>query len=274
MRVFRSGVFLTLALLSAACTQKPASIDISPKKVTIYGLERSQRLTGRILDKKGRALEVGTPSWSSSDPGVVAAEVGGRLVAKKEGRASVRAEYGGVSAEVPVEIVDISAVEIFPPFVSLTGPAGTMYPLSAAIRNSKREPVAMAPTWISLDPKVATVSADGQATSVAAGTTTIVAKVGDLQGASEVRVTLRQIGRLEIRPETALVRVGESQKFQAVAYAPDGTPIPDIAAVFRSTNPAVASVDASGTASGLSTGSTTIRAELGAAAAEAALLVN
>jgi uncharacterized protein YjdB len=149
-----------------------------------------------------------------------------------------------------------------------------MYPLSAAIRNSKREPVAMAPTWISLDPKVATVSADGQATSVAAGTTTIVAKVGDLQGASEVRVTLRQIGRLEIRPETALVRVGESQKFQAVAYAPDGTPIPDIAAVFRSTNPAVASVDASGTASGLSTGSTTIRAELGAAAAEAALLVN
>jgi uncharacterized protein YjdB len=275
MRVSRLVFWLVPVLLSASCSQKPAAIDISPKEVKIYGLERSQRLTGRVLDRAGQPLEQGgTPSWSSSNPEVVTAEAGGRLVAKKEGKATVTAEYAGIRAQVPVEVVDVSTVEVSPLVAPLTGPVGTRFPLTATIKNSRQEPVSMAPAWTSLDPKVATVSSDGLVTSVGPGTTTVLAKIGDLQAAAEIQVSLREIARLELRPETALVRVGDSQRFQVTAYGPDGAAIPDVVAVFRSSNPTVATVDSSGTASGLAVGTAIIRAELAGASAESTLLVN
>src|SRR5947208_14188972 len=113
MRLVRLGIgALASVLFAAACSRKPATIDISPKKIRIYGIERSSRLTARVLDKKGEAFETGTPTWSSSNPAVVEAEPGGRIVAKKEGKAIVTATYEGIQAQVPVEIVDVSSIEV------------------------------------------------------------------------------------------------------------------------------------------------------------------
>ena len=97
--------------------------------------------------------------------------------------------------------------------------------------------------------------------------------MGDVQGACEVRVDLRAISRLELRPATALVRVGDSQKFVVTAFGPDGQAIPEVAATFLSTDPAVASVGGSGIATGHKAGAATIKVQL-AGASEASLLVN
>ncbi len=271
---WRQAIWPLALLLAAGCSSKPASIDISPKKAKIYGLERSQRLSARVLDKKGRPLENMTPNWSSSNSEIVAVEVGGRIVAKKEGKATVTASYEAVSAQVPVEVVDASIVEVNPALVNVIGPSGTSVPLQATVKNSKETPVPLTPTWDSSDPKIATVSPQGVVTSVAAGTAMITAKLGDLQGGSEVRVFLREIARLELRPTTALVRVGDSQSFEVVAYGADGVRIPGAAARFQTSDPAVATVDPSGKVSGVAAGTATIQAHLGGIKAEATLLVN
>lgn len=275
MRSRRGAIgVLAAVLLAAACGRKPATVDISPKKIKIYGVERSARLTSRVLDKKGQPLEPATPTWSSSNADVVAAEPGGRIVAKKAGSAIVTATYENISAQVPVEVIDVSAIEISPPSLPLTGPAGTSIPVSWTVRDSNQKAIDLKPTWSSSDPKIATVSDAGVVTSVARGTATIVAKIGDIQGGSDVVVSVRPIGRLEIRPATALVRVGESQRFEVVAYGPDGLPIPEVAAAFRSSNATVATVDASGKAEGHVAGAAIIRVELAGQFAEATLLVN
>ncbi|MEX0879940.1 MAG: Ig-like domain-containing protein [Thermoanaerobaculia bacterium] len=275
MRSRRGAIgVLAAVLVAAACGRKPATLDISPKKMKIYGLERSARLTTRVLDKKGQPLDPATPNWSSSNAEVVAAEPGGRLVAKKAGSAVVTATYEDISAQVPVEVIDVSSIEISPPSLPLTGPAGTSIPLSWTVRDSNQKAIDLKPTWTSSDPKIATVSEAGVVTSVAAGTTTIVAKIGDIQGGSDVVVSLRPIGRLEIRPLTALVRAGESQHFEVIAYGSDGMAIPEAAAAFRSSNPAVATVDAAGKAEGRTAGAAIIRVELSGQFAEATLLVN
>ncbi|MEX1244277.1 MAG: Ig-like domain-containing protein [Thermoanaerobaculia bacterium] len=275
MRSRRGAIgVLAAVLVAAACGRKPATLDISPKKMKIYGLERSARLTTRVLDKKGQPLDPATPNWSSSNAEVVAAEPGGRLVAKKAGSAVVTATYEDISAQVPVEVIDVSSIEISPPSLPLTGPAGTSIPLSWTVRDSNQKAIDLKPTWTSSDPKIATVSEAGVVTSVTAGTTTIVAKIGDIQGGSDVVVSLRPIGRLEIRPLTALVRAGESQHFEVIAYGPDGMAIPEAAAAFRSSNPAVATVDAAGKAEGRTAGAAIIRVELSGQFAEATLLVN
>jgi len=265
---------LGMTLLAAGCSRKPATIDISPKKLKIYGLERSSRLTARLLDKKGEPFETGTPTWSSSNPSIVEAEAGGRVVAKKEGKAMVTATYEGVQAQVPVEIVDVSTIEVSTPALTLIGPPGTSVPLSFTVKDSKQQPVSIAPTWSSQNPKVATVSDKAQVTSVSAGTTTIVAKIGDLQGGTDVTVKIHDISRLEVRPATALVRVGDAQHFTVTAYGSDGIAIPEVAATFQSSNAAVATVDSGGVATGRQAGATTIHAELAGVKAEATLLVN
>jgi uncharacterized protein YjdB len=274
MRSRRSAIWVLGAVLcAAACSNKPASIDISPKKVKIYGLERAQRLSARVLDKKGQPMEHSIPSWSASND-VVEAQEGGRIVAKKAGKSRVKATFGNVMAEVPVEVVDVATIEITPPTLALTGPVGTAVPLSFAVKDSKQAATDLKPVWTSSDPKVATVSEDAVVTSVAAGTTTIVGKIGDVQGGADVVVAVKPIARVEIRPAMALGRVGETQRFEVTAFGPDGTAIPEVAAVFKSSDPTVASIDGAGVATGRKAGAAKIRVELAGQRAEATLLVN
>lgn len=274
MRSLRGTIGALAALLIATgCSRGPASIDLSPKKVKIFGLERSQRITARLLDRKGQPVE-GTPDWSSSNPAVVAAEPGGRVVAKSAGKATVTATYHEITAQVPVEIVDVSMIEMAPASLSLIGPAGASVPLSYTIKDSRGHPIDLQLTWSSTNPKAATVSDQGVVTSVAAGTSTIIARVGDAQGGCDVTVVLRPIARLELRPATALVHVGDSQHFSVIAYGPDGLAIPDVAAAFQSSDPKVATVDAAGVASGHKAGAAIIRVQLAGNTAEATLLVN
>jgi hypothetical protein len=275
MRLRRHALgFAVTVLAAAACSRKPATIDVSPKALKIYGIERAQRLTARIMDKKGEPLGTGAATWSSSDRAVAEVDPGGRVVAKKAGKATISASYEGVGAQVPVEVIDVGSIDFAAPAFSLVGPAGTSIPITWTVRDSARNKVDFVPVWSSADEKIARVSDQGVVTSVGPGTTSIVARIGDIQGACEVTVSLREIGRLELRPLTALVRVGDSQLFQILAFGADGAAIPEASGVFRSSDPSVASVDSAGLATGHKTGAATIRVELAGAAAEATLLIN
>jgi uncharacterized protein YjdB len=276
MRAIRASCALLCLLLAgvSACARKPASIRVSPRKLLLYGIDRSQRLTAQLLDSKGQPVEGGAVTWSSSAPEVAAVDEAGRVVGKGEGKAKVTATLGEISTEVPVEIVDAAAIEIVPGGAVLVGPAGTTLALAGSVKNSKNQPVSLRPTWSSSDEKVVKVAPDGTLTSVESGTATVTASLGDLQGAAEIRVMLRDIARLEVRPATALVRVGDSQRFEIVAFGPDGARLENAIGQFHSSNPAVATIDGSGVASGIAAGTATIRADLAGRAAEAILIVN
>lgn len=277
MNVMRlPGRLLCLLLLAAAgaCARKPASVQVSPKKVLLYGVDRSQRLTARVLDKNGRELEGVRAAWSSSAPDVAAVDEGGLVVSKKEGKTSVIGKVGQVSGEVPVEVVDAAAIEVVPSQATLVGPPGTTFSLTAIVKSSKKAPIAVRPSWSSSNEKVVKVGPDGAMTSVSPGTASVTANVGELQGATEVTVLVHDIVRLELRPATALVRVGDSQKFQVAAYGADGVRLDNAMASFRSSNPAVATIDGAGVAAGVGAGTATIRVDLAGRTAEATLIVN
>ncbi|HSS44149.1 MAG TPA: Ig-like domain-containing protein [Thermoanaerobaculia bacterium] len=273
MRVSRHIAWILALALVPACSSKPASIEISPRKVKIYGLDRTQHLTVRVLDKKGRQIPSVSPTWSSSKSAVATVE-GGRIVSQAEGKTMVTATVESISAQVPVEVVDVKQIDVTPPSVRLIGPVGTQVNLQATVKDSQDRKLAVPVAWSSGEPKTATVSDSGLVTSVAAGQIMIVARLGDLQGVAEVTVSLRPIARLEIRPATALVRVGDSQHFEVIGYGPDAKPIEGVAAMFHSSNSATAVVDGRGTASGIAAGAATIRATVGGVSAEATLLVN
>lgn len=271
----RAALCLLVVGVAAGCSRKPATVQVAPGKVVLYGVERGQRLTARLFDQKGRPLEDGPKAvWSSSKPEVAAVDEGGRVVSKSAGNATISVAFGNVSTEVPVEVVDAASIEVLPGRATLVGPAGTELPLSAVVKSSKNEPVDLPVTWVSSDEKVVTVSAGGLVTSVGNGTATVTSRVGELQGVTEVAVIVQDIARLEVRPSTALVRVGDAQRFEVVAVLPDGRKFENAMAQFRSSNPSVATIDGAGIASGLGPGSATIRVDLAGQTAEATLIVN
>ena len=186
----------------------------------------------------------------------------------------VSANFEGLTAEVPVEVVDAAAIEVIPPQATLIGPAGTSFTVSAAVKTSKNQPISIRPTWSSSDEKVAKVSPEGVVTSVGNGTAAVTAHIGELQGVAEVSVLVREIARLEVHPATALVRVGDSQRFQVVAFSSDGSRLENAVAQFRSSNPTVATIDGGGNASGVSAGTATIHVDVAGRVAEATLIVN
>jgi uncharacterized protein YjdB len=273
IRVFRALLCLLIAG-AAACARKPASIQVSPRKVLLYGIDRSQRLTAELRDSKGQPVEGGRVTWTSSTADVATVDDAGRVVAKGEGKAKVTAALGEISTDVPVEVVDAATIEIVPGGAFLVGPVGTTLMLAGSVKNSKSQPVPLGPVWKSSDEKVVKVTPEGTLTSVGNGTATVTAQLGELQGAAEITVMVRDIARLEVRPATALVRVGDSQRFEIVAFGPDGARLANAVAQFHSSNPAVATIDGAGVASGIAPGTATIRADLAGQVAEATLIVN
>jgi uncharacterized protein YjdB len=168
----------------------------------------------------------------------------------------------------------VRTFEIQPPTGELVGPLGSRLPLLLVARSSKDELVPLQVEWSSSDPKVAEVTADGIVTSKSKGTISISAKVGDLQAISEITVVPADISRIDLRPNTGLVRVGETQRFTILAYSADGSPVEGAVGVFRTRNPMVAVIDRLGVATGVSPGTVEIVVELAGRSATATLIVN
>jgi Bacterial Ig-like domain (group 2) len=277
MKAMRQSARVAGLLLLAgtlACSRKPASIQVSPHKVVLYGIDRSERLTARVLDRKGNPLEGAKPGWSSSKADVAEVDDGGRVLSKGEGKASIAVKVGDLTVQVPVEVIDAATIDVVPAQATLAGPPGTTFPVSAVVKSSKNRQIALRPTWTSSNPKIVRVSPEGVMTSVANGDAMVTAHVGELQGAAEVSVLVHDIARLDVHPATALVRVGDSQKFQVVVYGPDGGKLENATARFHSSNPAVATIDGTGVALGVAAGTVTIRVDLAGQAAQATLIVN
>ena len=263
-------------LVLAACRPKVARLEANPRRLVIYGTEQSKEISVRAVDAKGASVTEAPPlKWQSSDERVVTVSSGGHVVPKQPGKATVTVSSGPLSASVGVEVVDLSAIELAPALLRLVGPPGTTARFVVTGRNAAKKPTPVpAVSWLVTNPQVATVARDGTVTSTASGRTLVTAKVGDLVAESELQIDVRNVSRIELRPETAILRVGESQKLSVTAYDENGLPIPDAGAQLSASAPDVVRLLGDGTVTGLKAGTAVITASVGDRRAEATVLVD
>jgi uncharacterized protein YjdB len=263
-------------LLFAACRPKAARLEANPRRLVIYGTEQSKEVTVRAVDAKGASVAEMPPlQWRSSDEKVATVSSGGHVVPKHPGKAVVTVSSGPLASSVAVEVVDLSAIELAPALLRLVGPAGTTARFVVTGRNAAKNPTPV-PTvsWLVANPRVASVARDGTVTSVATGRTLVTAKVGDLVAESELQIDVRNVSRIELRPETAILRVGESQKLSVTAFDENGLPIPEAGAQLSSSAPEIVRLLGDGTITGLKAGTSVITASVGNRRAEATVLVD
>jgi len=144
-------------------------------------------------------------------------------------------------------------------------------PLSVSL-TSNNSTVATAPATVPIP--AGALGADFPVLSVGEGTATITASLNGGSASATVLVTPAELVTLTLSPQTATLFVGQTEPFTATGRFTDGTTQDLTTSVtWTSSNQSVATINASGVASALAAGTTTIAAASGSISADTTLTV-
>jgi hypothetical protein len=274
---------------SANGTQATASAHVSPEAAVIESLLPSplplqQGATGNLVVKINVAQEtdiviavdtdsplvVNVPATVTIPAGSDAASIA--VFAANTGNANLTVSMSGSSALARVEVSPPPPVVTGLAPASLTLAKGTGGTLTVSVSRAPSLPVAV--TLVSSVPEVASVpqivnipagttSADFPVASNGVGQTTINATLNGGSASATVTITPPELAALTVLPQNVTVPAGAGQTvlFHATGTMTDGT-TQDFTtlATWSSDFPAVATIDASGVATTVGSGSTAITA--------------
>ena len=212
-------------------------------------------------------------TWVSSNVQVATINSAGLATAVGSGTTTIIAESGGLNASstlsVTIAASGTPSISVIPNTVGETF-AGETTQLTATgnltgVGGSQN--LTNQVTWLSSNVQVATVSASGLVTTVAAGTTTIIAESGGLNASSTVTVTLPASGSgsgsptLTVTPSSASETfAGETTQFLATGNLTGVGTSQNLTSqvTWFSSNAQVATINAAGLATAVGAGTTTI----------------
>jgi uncharacterized protein YjdB len=170
---------------------------------------------------------------------------------------------------------EIASISVTPTGAFLK-PTGTQqFTATATFGNNTQGIVTDQVTWTSSQPAIASIDSAGLATGVALGNVTITARsTNNKTGSVTLTVSNRTVTSINISPTSATINstFGQTtQQFTSTATFDDGTMTNQVN--WSSSNTNVATVNSSGLASAVASGSCTITASLGGMSAPASLTV-
>ena len=261
---------ITVVAGSAGTTPPPApapvaSIALSPASGTL-SVGQTAQIVATLRDASGNILTGRTITWSSSNTAVATVTQAGAVTGVSAGSATITATSEGVSANAAVTIqstvAPVASVAVTPASAALTVGQGTQ--LQATLRDASGNILTgRTITWTSSNGAVATVSATGYVTTVAAGSATITATSGGVSGSASVSVTApapAPVASVAVTPATAALTAGQGTQLQATLRDAAGNVLTGRALTWSSSNTAVASVSATGYVTAVGAGSATISA--------------
>lgn len=209
-------------------------------------------------------------SWNSSDINVATIDLDGEATAVNTGGANISAVFHGVSSNTVLLVVTnatVSSVQIV-----LNSGNGTLakgssvqFKAQAVLSDGSTLDVSNQATWVSSDQTKVTIDAQGLATGVAVGTSTITASINNVTSAGTVlTVTNATVSQIQITPPTLSLAKGTKGKLTAIATYSDNT-TQDISnlVAWNSSDIAVATVNLSGEVTAVTIGSATLTGSVG-----------
>ena len=224
------------------------------------------------LGAEDRIIDVPV-DWKSLDTNKVAV-TDGRLTARGTGSTEVLAIVATDTARATVTVEQrLSNFVLSPEAVTLRS-LGEEVTITATAVDGSGAPVAgVTPFWESGDASIARVDDAGRVTAIGGGTTMIYAFKGPVRSGARVLVT-NDPGTIAITPSAdTLTRAGQQVTYTADVRNTQGVPIANYPTSWRSDNPAVASVSATGTVTAVSPGAARIIGTAGTVADTVALAI-
>lgn len=243
-----------------------AALSIDPAQARVApGSRVSLTATGVYSD--GSSADVTSlATWSIDSPQVAEVTLG-VVRALTAGTARVTASFGGLSATATITVPNATFVSLaVTPDRATTGVGGTvqLHAVATLSDGSTQEVTSPTAAWSSAHPNIATVSASGLVTGVAAGTTTITATVGALSASATLEVSAAALASIAITPTNPVAARNVTIPFAAVGTYSDGS-IADLTrtATWESSAPATVAITSGGFATTLSAGTSIISATVG-----------
>lgn len=169
---------------------------------------------------------------------------------------------------------DVASFTISPLNTSIKPAATQQYSASGVFGDGSTRDITSTVTWASSNPAIATIDANGLATAVAIGNTTITATDNSMKQSTTLTVSNKVVSSITISPTNSTVLTGSTQQFTATAtYSDNTTATVTTSATWTSSNTAAATINSSGLATGVAAGTATITATFSGVTASTTLTV-
>jgi uncharacterized protein YjdB len=248
----------TLTVVPAHLT----SIDVTPSVQTIAaGTTQLFTAVGNFDDGSTQLLQ--SVTWSSSSTSAATIDINGVATGVGTGTSTITATSGSVSgtASLTVSAATLVSIAVTPASSSMAVGTTKQYTATGTFSDSSLQDITAVAVWTSSTPATATINAQGLASSVATGSTTIGAAFGSVSGSTGLTVSTAHLVSIAVSPANPRIEKGTSIKFTATGTFSDGSVATNLSGVsWKSSKPNLASVRASGIAHGKKNGTVTITA--------------
>jgi uncharacterized protein YjdB len=237
-----------------------ATVSVAPVSMSLYA-GRSSQLTATLRDAAGNVLNGRVVTWSTNASAVASVSTNGLVTALAPGSATITATSEGQSGSsaVTVTAVAVASVTVAPATASVS--VGGTSQLSATTKDSAGNVLTgRSITWSSSAPAVATVSASGLVTGVAAGSATITATSEGKSGTSTITVTVVPVAAVTVTPASSTLSIAGTVQLTAVTKDSAGNVLTGRSVTWSSNATGVATVSIGGLVTAIGAGSATITA--------------
>jgi uncharacterized protein YjdB len=241
-------------------------VTLTPDALSFTQGDPGTQLAVALLDSAGGTLALADHpvSWRSNKSSVASVSGSGFVTPGAPGEAVITVAVTGTglsaTSTVTVVPVPVASVDVAPPLDTII--VGQAVQLTATPKDASGNALAgRTVTWDGSDDNVATVSSNGKVTALSPGTMTASATSEGKTGTSTIVVIAPPVASIALSPTTQSVVVGQTTPaFTAVTKDAGGHVLTGRTVTFGSDNTAVATIDASGVATGVSAGTAQITA--------------
>tara|TARA_R110000737_G_scaffold18342_2_gene36331 strand:+ start:5267 stop:7669 length:2403 start_codon:yes stop_codon:yes gene_type:complete len=221
-------------------------------------------------------------TWSSANTSVATINSSGLASGTASGTAVITASSGAKSGDslLTVTSATLSSIVVSPINPNIPSGVNKQFAATGTYSDSSVADITASVIWSSSDTSVATVSNNGLAASLNAGTTNITASLAAQSDFTELTVTGATLNSIDVTPINPSIIKGSKQNFVATGNYSDGSSNNVTATVtWSSSDTLVATMNPngqsnSGRASGIEVGSSLIEATIGAISANSTLTVD
>jgi uncharacterized protein YjdB len=231
-------------------------VVVSPATSTIIAGQQTS-FTAVAKDASGNTVNQ-TLTWSSSDA-TIASVSSGTALGIKAGNATISASNGSVAGSATLTVLaPVADIAVTPSPDTVV--IGTTAQLTATLKDAAGTALTgRTVSWSSTDGTIASVTPSGVVTGVKLGTTTVTASAEGKAGSTTIIVRTIPVATITIDPITNPVVVGETRQLSARLKDAAGGNL-GYPTDWKSSNAAVASVNATGLLTANAPGTATITA--------------
>jgi uncharacterized protein YjdB len=252
-------------------TAKLTSIAVTPAAPMIgVGLTQQFSVTGTYDDASTKDVTA-MATWTSGTTATATISATGLATAVAKGTSMITATVGTLTGSATLTVIAppvLKTIAVTP--AAPTVAKGTTAQLTATgtYDDGSTKDLTATVTWASADMTKATISAAGVATGVAGGTSMITATSGGISGSVTLTVTEAMLVSIAVTPDAPTVSVGLKVTFKATGTfkdpATNATTTQDLpTATWSSSMTTIATIAATGEATGVAVGDTVIKATSG-----------